>query len=150
MLVLAGLCLGLGLFLPAIAASKWFILADRISLFETIMRLMRGPEWFLGAVILLFSALLPAAKILYLLKLAYWDSAEGEIARRAIAFIDKIGKWSMLDVFVVALAIVIFKTGTGANALVLPGVYLFFASVVLTSLASARILTRLKGRGKPL
>jgi paraquat-inducible protein A len=49
------------------------------------------------------------------------------------------GKWSMLDVFVVALLVVSVKLGAMAEARVEIGIYAFAASVILTMLLSAWI-----------
>jgi paraquat-inducible protein A len=48
-------------------------------------------------------------------------------------------KWSMLDVFVVALLVVSVKLGSLAQAHVELGIYAFAASVVLTMLLAAWI-----------
>ena len=57
------------------------------------------------------------------------------------------GKWSMLDVFVVAILVLTVKSGGLASVKVTSGFFLFFSSVMLTQCASmwtGRIAARLE------
>ena len=56
--------------------------------------------------------------------------------RRHLRWLAEYSKWSMLDVFVVALLVVSVKLGALAQAHVREGIYFFAASVVLTMLVS--------------
>ncbi|MGO9986088.1 MAG: paraquat-inducible protein A, partial [Rhodomicrobium sp.] len=62
-------------------------------------------------------------------------------ARRSRWFkrIEWLGKWSMLDVLVLALLVFYAKSTGLADAVALPGVYFFAASVILTMIAYALI-----------
>jgi paraquat-inducible protein A len=56
----------------------------------------------------------------------------------AVSFLRRIawlGKWSMLDVLVLALLIFYAKSTALSDAVALPGIYFFAGSVVLTMLA---------------
>jgi paraquat-inducible protein A len=50
------------------------------------------------------------------------------------------GKWSMLDVFVVAVLVVTVKLGAIANVEMHYGLYFFSAAVILTMIITARIV----------
>ncbi len=52
-------------------------------------------------------------------------------------FIDAIGPWAMLDVFLLAVLVALVKLSTWAKILPGPGLIAFTAVVVLTMLASA-------------
>jgi paraquat-inducible protein A len=52
-------------------------------------------------------------------------------------FIDAIGPWAMLDVFLLAVLVALVKLSTWAKILPGPGLLAFSAVVVLTMLASA-------------
>jgi paraquat-inducible protein A len=52
-------------------------------------------------------------------------------------FIDAIGPWAMLDVFLLAVLIALVKLNTWAKVLPGPGLVAFTAMVVLTMFASA-------------
>ena len=58
-------------------------------------------------------------------------------------FIDAIGPWAMLDVFLLAVLIALVKLGHWATVLPGPGLVAFTAMVVLTMLASASFNPRL-------
>jgi uncharacterized paraquat-inducible protein A len=62
-------------------------------------------------------------------------------ARRALWFkrIEWLGKWSMLDVLVLALLVFYAKSTQFADAVALPGIYFFAGSVMLTMVAYSLI-----------
>jgi paraquat-inducible protein A len=51
-------------------------------------------------------------------------------------FVSNLGKWSMLDVFVMAILVLTVKSSGVANIQVGIGFFLFFISVMLTQFAS--------------
>jgi paraquat-inducible protein A len=51
-------------------------------------------------------------------------------------FVSNMGKWSMLDVFVVAILVLTIKSSGVADIRVGVGFFLFFTSVMLTQFAS--------------
>jgi len=81
----------------------------------------------------------PILKTLVLLAIWNLDPAHGERHRRHLGWLASYSKWSMLDVFVVALLVVSVKLGSLAEARVEVGIYAFAASVILTMLLSAWI-----------
>jgi uncharacterized paraquat-inducible protein A len=96
-----------------------------------------------GGVILLFSGLLPAAKTLSLLFFSLFETRP--FAAKMVRFFKALGKWSMLDVFVVALLVVYLGAGNGGTSRseIEIGVYFFLAYVLLSmaaSLAAERML----------
>lgn len=58
---------------------------------------------------------------------------------RSIRILDLIGKWAMLDVFVVALVIFTIKNTGLANAVVEPGLYIFVCSILLSMTGIYRV-----------
>jgi paraquat-inducible protein A len=56
---------------------------------------------------------------------------------RLYKFIDAIGPWAMLDVFLLAVLVAVVKLSTWAKILPGPGLIAFTSVVVLTLLASA-------------
>ena len=76
-----------------------------------------------------------------------WTERDHDLAcvRRLHGWVSALGKWSMLDVFVVAILIVTMKAAGLARIQIGIGLYLFTLSVVATQLASAwidRVLRR--------
>lgn len=101
------------------------------SVISGIGELYEKGEIFLVVVLVLFSVLFPCAKLisLFLLCCDGTSARMRELHFKAHAFL---GKWSMLDVFVVALLVVSLKLGDLVNVQIHKGVYLFAASVLLT------------------
>ena len=54
-----------------------------------------------------------------------------------------LSKWSMLDVFVVAVIVVMLEGSLLSDADARPGLFLFAASVVLSTLAVQRLKSRI-------
>ena len=89
-------------------------------------------------IILLFSIIFPVGKLLILFAVWFLPLAEH---RRAgcLTWLGILGKWSMLDVFVVAITIVITKISKFAEAEARPGIYFFTISILLAMLVTERI-----------
>lgn len=108
------------------------------SIVELIQLLFRQHNWLVGSAILLFSVLFPVGKILstYLLVL------QPDTRNRALSFfVEKSGKWSMADVFVVAvflayLAFSNIQAGISTQSSTLPGLFFFLMYCLLSITAS--------------
>ncbi|WP_457605567.1 paraquat-inducible protein A [Nitratifractor sp.] len=100
-----------------------------------------------AGIILLFSVLLPAAKTLTLLFVSLYETRP--FAAKLVRLFKHLGKWSMLDVFVVALLLV-FLTSRGTDvsrAEAEIGIYFFLVYVILSvaaSLAAERMLRQVR------
>jgi paraquat-inducible protein A len=100
-------------------------------------------DWFLCAVVVLFGMIVPVGKLLGLL--VAWTMLPGERGRRWISALNKIGKFSMLDVFLIAITIVGLK-GVGLGKVeIAPGLYAF-SGVVLMILGLSFWMERLASR----
>ncbi len=137
LLLLAAALLALGLKLPLVSVEKFWFFGNSVSLLSAISQLWRGGEQGLALLIGAFSLLFPVIKLLLLLVI--WNLEDSGSPRHKVhlKWLDTYGKWSMLDVFVVALLVVTLKLGMLAHARVEFGLYAFAASVVLTMLVSA-------------
>jgi hypothetical protein len=113
----------------------------------SIVKLFESGDAVVAIVILLFSVLIPVVKTLSLLFVSIF--MESKFAHGIVKFFKMIGKWSMVDVFVVATFLV-YLTGNGGDvsrAEVEVGLYFFLAYVIvsmLVSLSADRMLHRLK------
>jgi len=108
--------------------------------------------WLTGArmlalIVLVASIIVPLMKIViltYLLLSVHWRSTRGIRQRtRLYRMIEVIGRWSMLDIFVVALLAALVRDGILATVLPGPGAIAFGAVVVMTMLASLSFDPRL-------
>ncbi len=114
----------------------------------SIAKLFEGGDVVVAMVILLFSVLVPAVKTLSLLFVSVF--MENKFAHGIVKFFKMIGKWSMVDVFVVATFLVYLTANKGdvSRAEVEVGLYFFLAYVIvsmLMSLSADKMLHRLKG-----
>lgn len=105
-----------------------------VSIAESIVILYREGKVFIGSVVLIFSVLFPTWKLGVLwngwIALFCGDSPQHELQ-----LIEKVGKFSMLDIFVIALLVLAIKGLPGGTAVQLRwGVYAFTVSVALSLL----------------
>ena len=124
---------------PILTLEKFYFFSTTTSLLSALRQLAAEAEWGLFVLIGLFSVVFPIVKILLLFLVWNDDTAQGAAHRRHLGWLATYSKWSMLDVFVVALLVVSVKLGALAEAHVGVGIYAFAASVVLTMLLSAWI-----------
>ncbi len=123
----------LGVTEPVLKLTKLYFLEDEHSLWSVVRALFHKDEYFLGTIIFVFSIVFPALKLFYLLVVAVSPPISDR--HHIMQWMSWLGKWSMLDVLVLALVIFYAKSNELADAATLPGVYYFTGSVVLTMLA---------------
>jgi paraquat-inducible protein A len=158
LIVAATTCLVLGLTLPIVRLTRFYVWTDVHSLISIVTELYNAHEVLLAVVICVFSVIFPFVKLLYLLALYSARHWHPERQGRFLKRLGWLGKWSMLDVLVLALVIFYAKSTKLADAVSMPGIYLFAAAVLLTMLAYAiveyevehvRPLHRRAGDGEP-
>jgi paraquat-inducible protein A len=131
----AAVCLVLGLTLPVVKLTRLYFWTDTHSISSIISALYYTNEVFLAGVIFVFSILVPAFKLLYIAMAGTLITFHPNRRARWFKRIEWLGKWSMLDVLVLALLVFYAKSSVFADAVALPGIYFFAASVILTMLA---------------
>jgi paraquat-inducible protein A len=132
LLLIALASLIIGLTAPLLTLEKMYFFENTVSLLSTVRELFDQKEWFLFIIIGLFSLCIPLLKITSLLLILNVSYAKGSFLDKSLHIIEIIGKWSMLDVFVVALLLVSVKLGALAKVEVHYGLYAFALSVLLT------------------
>jgi paraquat-inducible protein A len=133
-------CGALILFLPAVLLPILEI--ERLghrhtsSVLVGALELILHGSWFVGGIVLMFSVVFPLAKILLLLEL----SLLGVMHRRHKALTYRImefaGKWSMMDVMLLALLVMLVKLGSLVEFHFGPAVIAFVLCVAMSMLAS--------------
>lgn len=119
-----------------------------------IRQLVQFGSWPIAIVIFFASLVIPIAKILILGWLCYSVRTQGSTdARRRLSiyrFTELIGRWSMIDVFVVAVLTALIQAGSFMAVQPGPGAVAFAAVVILTMLATVtfdpRVLWQSDGR----
>ena len=105
------------------------------------MKFYQQHDYLIATIVLLASILVPLLKLMglfFIVATTALRSTRWMILRtRIYQFIDLIGKWAMLDVFVVSIWVAVVKLGELANVTAGPGLIPFGGVVVFTLLASA-------------
>ena len=136
LLMIALISFVIGVTAPLMTLEKLYFFENRISLIGAVTQLMEKKEWILFVIIGLFSLCLPLIKITSLMAILHIPHQGNTFLDKLLRWIEHWGKWSMLDVFVVALLLVSVKLGALAKVTVHYGVYVFAASVILTMIVS--------------
>ncbi len=136
LLLIALISLVIGITAPLMTLEKLYFFENRISLIGAVTQLFEKKEWILFVVIGLFSLCLPFIKITSLMAILHIPHQGNTFLDKLLRWIEHWGKWSMLDVFVVALLLVSVKLGALAKVTVHYGVYVFAGSVILTMIVS--------------
>lgn len=110
----------------------------------TIHKLYSVDNYFIASLLLLFSVLLPVLKIV--LSLIALQLEHSSMRRASVLLVKIIGRWSMTDVFVVAvlLAFLTADTAQVTDATLGPGLY-FFAGYGLLSIAAGQMMIGYEG-----
>ena len=142
--------------LPVMRTSTLFG-ADDNTILSGVVELWNGGAWDLAVIVFTASIAVPLMKMACLTLLlissrqrsARWQRERTRIYR----MVEFIGRWSMLDVFVVALLLSLVRFGILAEVKAGPGIVAFCAVVVLTMLASMsfdpRMIWDVRSSAKP-
>jgi paraquat-inducible protein A len=139
------------LFVPAnlypIMRMYWSGAYSESTVWDGVVSLAKSNQWFVAAIVFLASIVIPLVKLLSLLYLVLSAQLGSRSAQRLRTrlwhFVDIIGPWAMLDVFLLAVLVALVKLRTLATVLPGPGLTAFCAVVVLTILASSSFDPRL-------
>ena len=136
LLAASAVLLPLGLVLPTVTLSKAAGLSEvNFSVITGILRLARDGNAFLALLIFMFSLIFPALKLSTLVVIWFRGMEPGP-RERALQALRVLGKWSMLDVFVVVALVGAVQFGFLATATPRIGIYLYSAAVFSCMLAT--------------
>jgi len=146
----AAICLLVGLFAPmlTVVAQREVMVLGKVvlqfetkSIFGTVFSLYTTGNGFTALLLFLFSVVIPVAKLAVSLTALLARRARTRDACRG--FVHAAGKWSMTDVFVVAVLLAFLASGSGqlTNARLGSGLY-FFAAYGLLSMIGGLLLGR--------
>ena len=138
LLVVAAATLVLGLTLPILDVEKFVFWESNYSVVTGVANLFDANEYLLGFVILLFSIVFPIAKLGVPATL-WWGKFTHEQRFGLLRRLEQVGRWSMLDVFAVAILVVAGKLGMVADVRARVGIYLFAAAILVSMLATWRV-----------
>lgn len=120
-----------GIFAPLMELEKLWFFNNQYSLYSSLQTLWEHGETFLFFFLFVFSILTPLVKMAGLALIANTGTQFRHAHEKFLYVLETWGKWSMLDVFVVALLFVSVKLGSLANVTVHEGLYWFGGAVLL-------------------
>ena len=102
----------------------------------SVLKLYNEHSYVVAGMILLFSVIVPLVKTLSILFVATFENSK--FASKVVSFFKHLGKWSMIDVFVVAILLVYLTGGNSdtSKAEVEIGLYFFLIYVILSMIGS--------------
>ena len=125
----------IALSLPLMTVEKMTFWKNSYSIIAGVRGLWEDHQYTLAIILFFFSIVFPNVKLMALAFL--WFVPLGEKKREVVLhWLGVLGKWSMLDVFVVAILIVLVKLGPLARVRPQRGVYWFAAAIFLSMLTS--------------
>jgi len=120
---------------PLFTLEKFYFFSNTVSLASALMSLLEKGYVLLFLIIFIFSIVFPLFKLSVIVFV--WNSHAGNKVQHLLKWIHRFGKWSMLDVFVVALMVVSIKFEHLADMQIHYGLYLFLSSVLMSMLIAA-------------
>lgn len=132
------------LYIPAvrlpIMVTRTVFGAQSDTILSGVATLWTSGSWVLAIVVFIASVLVPMMKILLLSYLAWSthlrSSVVPRIRTRVYRVLELIGRWSMLDIYVITMLVALLQFGSLATVDAGPGAIAFGAVVVLTMLAA--------------
>lgn len=133
--------LSIGMVLPMFSFNKFYIFNDVFSLLGGVIFLLQEGEYFLFLILFSFSIALPLYKMILSFLLVSDRIKDSERKIKVVNRLAMIGKWSMADVFVIAILVATVKLGMIATIEVHAGLFVFGAGVITSMLLVNRLLS---------
>jgi len=143
MLLSSLVLLGFGVFMPALTVEQFYIFDSTKSVAGTIAALFAQGHILLGVVVTVFSLVFPLAKLILSFRIWVARDPSSPGVQRALRWTVKLGRWSMLDVFMAALVVGILTLGMVASVEAHVGLYIFGGAIVLAMLGAHRLEAQL-------
>ena len=134
-----------GVSLPILTITKLLVVSNEVSILTGLLQLIEEQQYFIFVVIFLFSIVLPLLKLYYLFLLSAKKAVENEKYSKYLHLMHRYGRWSMLDVFVIAILIMTVKLGALASVQIESGMYFFTAAVLLLMIITS-VMVKLEGK----
>lgn len=115
---------------PIFTLTQLWLFEDSVSMLSVVFTLIESGNWFLFILIVSASMLLPLLKIV-LLVLQNLPRSSIKLSKHSEKVLKVLARWAMLDIWVVALLIVMVKVNAWVDAQVEWGLYLHFVLVLL-------------------
>lgn len=100
------------------------------------IELIHHGNWFVGGIVILFSIVFPLTKIVLLLELSLLEILHRRHKAWTLRLMEHLGKWSMMDVMLLAFLVMLVKLGDLVEFHFGPAVVAFVVCVMMSMLAS--------------
>ena len=138
-LVLALTLLAIGALVPGLSLPVMHLRrglsGHEYSVLAGILNLAQGGNVLLALILVAFSVIFPVAKIGTLLALLFLPLNRAR-RTRVLRTLTVLGRWSMLDVFVIAILVGAVRLGVLSEGQPRPGLYVFAAAILLSMLST--------------
>lgn len=128
-----------GLMAPAISITRFVVFSDTYSIAGAAFAFLDSGHYALFAIVFFFSLAFPSAKILIALWAWVLAGRDQNKMRRVLGLFAAVSKWSMLDVFIIALTVLVVEGSLLAAADIHFGIVLFALSVLMSTYAVQRL-----------
>jgi paraquat-inducible protein A len=108
------------------------------TIWSGVLSLYRNGTWFIAAIVFLASIVVPFLKLMILFFIMIPSKNVNTLRQQTNLYhwLEKIGPWSMLDIFVVAVFVAVIKLGSMGTVVAEPGSLLFLIVIILTLISS--------------
>ena len=139
-----------GLTLSAVETRHLGLWGDEHSILGLALTLAAEGDWLLAATVSLFSIVFPLTKLAWMWRLQVFSDADPDelttIRReRSLKWLERLGKWSMADVLVIALIVFSLRGNLLLEARPLIGAGCFALSTLIAMWAAGRIVSERRG-----
>lgn len=119
-----------GVWLPVVTFDT-LTSTETYSIISGIMSFVRAGDVLIALLLFSFSVVFPAMKLLLLLFI--WFRGMAKTPRdKTVKWLRLLGKWSMLDTFVIAVLVGALQLGILAQTIVHQGIYIYFGAIILS------------------
>jgi len=106
------------------------------SILSGTIELLRHGNWLVGGVVLLFSVIFPLTKIVLLMELSLLEILHRRHKAMTLRIMEHAGRWSMMDVMLLACLVMLVKLGNLVEFRFGPAVAAFVLCVAMSMIAS--------------
>ena len=143
LLILSLVLLALGLAMPALSFGNILFRRD-YSILQGVWSFWHSGKYFLFVAVGVFSVLLPTAKILLCAAIWFAVPRQDDRVVKLVALLALVSKWSMLDVFIIALTVLVMEGSLIGSADIRFGLIAFAGAVLLSTFALQRMAALVK------
>ena len=106
------------------------------SIISGTLELIQHGNWFVGGIVFFFSIVFPLTKIVLLLELSLLEMLHRKHKAVTLRLMEQLGKWSMMDVMLLAFMVMLVKLGDMVEFHFGPAILAFVLCVAMSMVAS--------------